>query len=110
MDRANGALTFGPTTGITVEERVCRERFFNQFVVYQTQCCGKEGCFPGHHLLYAVNHQLGILFDSSFVEKLDFHIQDLLVTGRGPGKNEANEKDYQTPTSQQRRKIVLVRR
>jgi len=70
-----------------------RERFFKQLVVYQTQCRGKEGCFPRPHLLYAVPQQLGIPFDNSLVEELDFHVQDLSVTRRGQNENEANAKN-----------------
>ena len=86
-------LTLSTTAGARAEGCGFRKRFFNQFVIYQTQCCGKEGCFPRPHLSYAVNQQLGILFDDLFVVELDFNVQDLLVTRRGPNKNEANEKN-----------------
>ena len=102
-------LALGATAGTRTERCELYERFFNQFVVYKTYCCGKEGHFPRRHFLDVVNQQLGVHLFDLFAEELDFHVQDLFVTMRGPSENETNQGNSSPLTSQRRKKTVLVR-
>ena len=93
----NGTIALGATAGSRIKACVFRQFCFNQLVVYQTKCCGKEGRIRS---LDAVNQQFGIHFGSPFVEEPEFHVQDLFVTRRGLSENGANQGNRRIPTFQ----------
>ena len=54
------------------------ECFLNQFVVYQTQCCGKERGLPRRHNSDVPHERFGV-FLGEVLEELDFHVHDRFV-------------------------------